>query len=242
MPFEGLPRDIPETSARPESEAGKVVERFRQEIVEVGVQRILEAKTAEITTAAKVIEERYGAISAVPKEQARVDLDFGRLMELAAERRRLEKEILPQGVTTLLVHVEKFAEGVIHLDPVEVLGSVWQEYEEGKRTNEHFLKDHEDYKAEKQEKIDRVQKVIDLYEEKGLTDEDSQEIVKLLRHQKEYAEEDIRKHKERTSGLVWDIEPLVENARIATDIVEATGTVLPDTIKTLRTADKFSAE
>lgn len=242
MPFEYSRQPTPEIPSRPESVTEKAVEEFKQRIVEVGVRRILEAKTVEITAVAEVIEEKYGAISAVSKEQARVDPDFRKLLELAAERRQLKKEVLPQGVTTLLVHAEKLVEKDLHLDAVEVVRSVWQEYEEEKRTNEHFLKWHEDYKAGKQEEIDNVQKIIDLYEEQGLTDEDSQEILILLRHQKEYAEEDIRKHEEKTSWLVHDIEPLAEKAEIATDIIEATGIVSADTIKTFRAVEKFSVQ
>ncbi|MBM4401805.1 MAG: hypothetical protein FJ044_01000 [Candidatus Cloacimonetes bacterium] len=224
MPLEKPQHPLSETGVPAENERSPM-EVFREQVVEVGVQNILDAKDREIGAVAKKIEERYGAISLVPKDKAREDPDFRQLIELGYEKRRLEKEVLPQGIVTLLLHAEKFLREDEYIEPAAVLSSIWRECEKEENFNDHFRSQYEKYQAEKQEEIDRVQGIIDLYEERGLTDEDSQEILKLLKHQQEYANEDIRRHKERTEYLVRDIGPLVGNAKVATDIIKAAGVI-----------------
>lgn len=206
---------------RTERETAGRVEEFRQAVIEVGVREILSARDEEITEVAKRLEAEFGAVSLTPKEQMATNPDFCRFIELGYEKRRLVKEVLPEGVVTILSHAERIAERSAYLDAAQVLSSIWEEVRKEDEINRHFTEEHGRYQVEKQKAIDRVQRIIDLYEEKGLTEEGSQQILELLGHRKECAEEDIRQHAERTSWLVHNLEPLIKKARTATQILAA---------------------
>lgn len=219
-----------ETKERPKAvePVSKNVEIFMLLVVEPGVKSILEEKHKEVIATAKKVEEKYGSITAAvekQREQKEKDPDLTNLIDLFLAERRLEKEVLPQGVATIFIHanaiVKTYPRAI--LESVGVFRSVVNEWGEENRINQTITDEHEKLKTKKEQRVREIQEILDLYQ---LTDEDSQQIMQALKQQQEFCREDIRKSAERMESLVIDTGPLAEKARIVGRILQAgAGTV-----------------